>query len=320
MPITNAQYENLLSGYSARRLAALAERDRRLEQIRRDIPEYAALEDESTDVAVSFAKRYIEDPSISLDKMDEGLRDLADRRRRLLREHGYSDDYLEPPYTCPDCEDTGFIDGQKCHCLIQKELEIMYDSSNLREMLKEENWDTLREDIFEGEDLEHFRGAVSISHNFVDSFDSTYTNLMFYGTVGTGKSFLCSCIAGDLLASGHSVIYLSAADFFKAYGDMMYGKKGNEEKDTALMSSELFSCDLLVIDDLGTEMAGQFTNSALFHCMNTRHTRHKSTIINTNLSLRELQDRYSDRVFTRLTGFYRVLKLTGPDLRLRRRA
>lgn len=319
MPIRKDQYDKIIDEYSVRRARAIEDRDRVLRQLRIKIPEFAALEDRSTDVAADFARRYIEDPTLPIEEMDSELSALKNKREKLLADHGYDPACLEPHFTCPDCEDTGFIGNEKCHCLKQRELECLYDNSNLRRIIRDENFSTLREDLFSGEDLVHFRAAVSICHEFVNSFDREYANLMFYGTVGTGKTFLCNCIAGELLNSGHSVIYLSAADFFKIYGDLMYGKRSREDEAVDTELNDLYDCDLLVLDDVGTEMPGQFTSSAMFNCMNNRHTRHRSTIINTNLSLSELQERYSDRVFTRLTGFYRVLKLTGPDLRIRLR-
>ena len=319
MPLTRSQYENIINGYDARRTRALAERDNRLADIRIRIPEYAALEDKSTEFAASFARRYIEDPSLDLNELDNMLHDLLKKREALLIEHGYDPDYLSIRYTCPDCQDTGYIDGRKCHCFIKREIDLLYNRSNISQMLKTENFLNLRTDLFSGEDLGRFNEAVAICHDYIDHFDTDYSNLMLYGTVGTGKSFLSCCIAKELIDSGHSVIYLSAADFFKLYGDMMFGRRNNDEEDV-IYDDDIFTCDLVVLDDLGTELSNQYTCSALFDFLNNRHTAGRSTIVNTNLSLPELHDRYSDRVFSRLTGYYRILKLTGPDLRLKLRS
>ena len=319
MPLTRSQYEKIINGYDARRTEALAKRDMRLAKIREKIPEYAALEDESTEYAASFARRYIENPSLDLGELDNMLHDLLKKREALLIEHGYDPDYLSISYTCPDCQDTGYIDGRKCHCFIKREIDLLYNRSNIREMLKTENFANLREDIFGAEDLSHFRDAVSVCRKFIDHFDSEYSNLMLYGTVGTGKSFLSCCIAKELIDSGHSVIYLSAADFFKLYGDMMFRRRADNEEEL-LHDDDIFTSHLLVPDDLGTELSNQYTCSALFDFLNTRHTAGRSTIVNTNLSLQELHDRYSDRVFSRMTGYYTMIKLTGSDLRLKLRS
>ena len=320
MALTKAQHRNLSREYDIRRTEAQRIRREHLEEIRSSIPEYSALEDEATDVAASFARRYILNPSLSLDEMDRELERINVRQEELLRENGFDPSYVEPAYTCPDCEDTGYIDGHKCHCLKEAEYAILYntlyDKSHMHTLTETDNFDALREDLFTGPDLEHFREAVKICHDFVDNFDTAYDNLLFTGSVGTGKSFLSSCIARDLLEAKHSVIYFSASDFFDACADTAFGRNSEDELND---DNDLYECDLLIIDDLGTEYANQFVSSTLFACLNARHNKRKSTIISTNLSLSDIQSRYSDRIFSRLTGYYTILKLTGPDLRMKLR-
>lgn len=291
-----------------------------MDEIRTRIPEYARLEDEATDTAVRFARLAIADPGTHLDEMDAALDRIEARKQELLRENGYDLSYTEIPYTCPDCEDTGYIDGSKCHCFRQASLrmlyDMLYDKSHLHGLTETDNFSTLRDDLCTGEDLEHFREAVRRCHSFIDNFDRGYENLLFVGSVGTGKSFLSSCIAHELLMSGHSVIYFSASDFFDACADNAFRRGDDDAPDT---DNDLYDCDLLIIDDLGTEYANQFVNSELFSCLNARHNKHRSTIISTNLSLKLLQERYSDRILSRITGYYTILKLTGPDLRMKLR-
>ena len=144
--------------------------------------------------------------------------------------------------------------------------------------------------------------------------EQDYHNLFFYGTVGTGKSFLSGCIASELLESGHSVIYFSASGLFDALARYAFDSRAKEA--LSGFYEDLYHCDLLIIDDLGTEMTNTFVASQLFSCLNERHLRKNATIISTNLSLEELRDRYSDRVFSRITSHYDLCKLTGPDIRM----
>jgi DNA replication protein DnaC len=116
--------------------------------------------------------------------------------------------------------------------------------------------------------------------------------------------------------SGHSVLYFSASDFFDTCAHNAFRRGDEDALDT---DNDLYDCDLLIIDDLGTEYANQFVSSELFSCLNARHNKRRSTIINTNLSLKFLQERYSDRVLSRITGYYTILKLTGPVLRMKLR-
>jgi DNA replication protein DnaC len=155
---------------------------------------------------------------------------------------------------------------------------------------------------------------VQTCRNFVRNFNSDYHNLFFYGTVGTGKSFLSGCVAKELIESGHSVIYFSATALFDLLSKNSFDHKNREDMRDAY--ADLYQCDLLIIDDLGTELTNQFVTSQLFALLNERHMGKKATIISTNLSLEELRNRYSDRIFSRITSNYEICKLSGQDIRM----
>ena len=146
------------------------------------------------------------------------------------------------------------------------------------------------------------------------NFNSDYHNLFFYGTVGTGKSFLSGCVAKELIESGHSVIYFSATGLFDLLSKNSFDYKNREELRETY--ADLYQCDLLIIDDLGTELTNQFVTSQLFALLNERHMGKKATIISTNLSLEELRNRYSERIFSRITSHYEICKLSGQDIRM----
>lgn len=314
MALSNAQYQSIMYGYEKNRVNAMRVRDEHLEALRRDIPGFSELENESSALAVSFSRRMLDDESLSLEDLDKGLAEISARKEALLAAHGISPDYLQPAYTCPDCQDTGYIGNHKCHCFRQAELDILYSQSNIREYLKTENFSTLSESYYEGEDLSRFRNAVAMCHSFIENFDTEYKNIMFYGKVGVGKSFLSGCISHELLQTGHSVIYFSAADLFSLMADNAFHRNANAGE--TLDNKDIYECDLLVIDDLGTELTNQFVGSSLFTVMNERHIRRRSTIVSTNLSLQELHERYSDRVFSRAVGNFEIIKLTGSDIRV----
>ncbi|MEE1050489.1 MAG: ATP-binding protein [Lachnospiraceae bacterium] len=221
---------------------------------------------------------------------------------------------MEVPYQCPDCRDTGYINGEKCHCFRQEEISILYDQSHLQLLTRTQNFDTLREDFYKGEDLKRFRAARNVSLHFARQFGREYSNLYFFGTVGTGKSFLSVCIAREVLSAGYSVLYFSAASLFDRLAGLVYNYRSRE--DFQHFVDDLYHCDLLIIDDLGTELTNQFVSAQLFACINERHLNRKPTVISTNLSLEDLQKRYSDRVFSRITSGYICCKLTGKDIRL----
>ena len=155
------------------------------------------------------------------------------------------------------------------------------------------------------------RGRIS------KSFHKDYRNLFFYGTVGTGKSFLSCCIAKELIDQGNLVIYFSASQLFDILSKSTFDRDSTEA--ASGISDDICDCDLLIIDDLGTELTNAFVSSQLFSCLNSRHLRKKATIITTNLSLGELRDRYSDRIFSRITSNYDICKLTGSDIRMQKK-
>lgn len=320
MPLTTNQFRNLIREYDQRRTEAQRIHAERLDEIRSRVSGYTELEDEATDIAMHYARLSIADPDTDLSTMDTELDRINRRKEELLKSAGYDPAYLTVPYRCQDCEDTGYIGGRKCHCFRQAELRILYealyDKSNLHSLLETDNFSSMREDLYTGEDLEHFREAVRVCRDYIAGFDTDYNNLLFVGSVGTGKSFLSSCIAHELLMSGHSVLYFSASDFFDTCAHNAFRRGDDDAPD---IDNDLYDCDLLIIDDLGTEYANQFVSSELFSCLNARHNKRRSTIINTNLSLKFLQERYSDRVLSRITGYYTILKLTGPDLRMKLR-
>lgn len=320
MPLTTNQFRNLIREYDQRRSEAQRIHAERMDEIRARVPGYSELEDEATDTAMRYARMSIADPNTDLSMMDAELDRINRRKEELLKENGYDLSYLTVPYKCQDCEDTGYIGGRKCHCFKQAELHVLYDAlydkSNLHSLIETDNFDSMREDLYSGEDLVRFREAVRMCRDYIARFDTDYSNLLFVGSVGTGKSFLSSCIAHELLMSGHSVLYFSASDFFDTCAHNAFRRGDEDALDT---DNDLYDCDLLIIDDLGTEYANQFVSSELFSCLNARHNKRRSTIINTNLSLKFLQERYSDRVLSRITGYYTILKLTGPDLRMKLR-
>lgn len=325
MALTNQQYEEIMRTYEETR-----DRNRRLSEERRAhvlrrIPAYEELDARVGTLSMDAARRLLADDAednTARVRLHEQIEQIVSRKKALLLEAGFASDYLEPIYDCADCRDTGYIETpehlrEKCHCFRQKELDILYEQSHLKEMLAVQNFAALSYDYYEGEDLDRFRGAVRVSQDFVQNFKHNYHNLFFYGTVGVGKSFLSGCVAGELLKQGVSVIYFSAASLFDTLAGYAFRSKGREEM--AAFCEDLYGCGLLIIDDLGTELTNSFVASQLFTCLNERHLRKHATIISTNLNLEELRDRYSDRVFSRITSHYILCKLTGPDVRMKRR-
>jgi DNA replication protein DnaC len=314
MSLTNTQYDHIIHEYEMRQAHNRHEAERRLAYVYDHVPGYQDLDDSVAALSVAQGRKLLDGEADAMDDLRDILTELSGRKTQLLLDAGLPADYLEPIYNCPDCRDTGYVDGQKCHCFKQSMITLLYEQSNIQEMLRTENFQTLSYEYYEGDDLSRFKNAVQTCRNFVRNFNSDYHNLFFYGTVGTGKSFLSGCVAKELIESGHSVIYFSATALFDLLSKNSFDHKNREDVRDAY--ADLYQCDLLIIDDLGTELTNQFVTSQLFALLNERHMGRKATIISTNLSLEELRNRYSDRIFSRITSNYEICKLSGQDIRM----
>lgn len=313
MALSNSQYDRIIRRYEdaqTRNRHQLKERTARVYQC---VNGYRELCESIASISVSQGKKLLEGDENALKDLRDTLERLSDQKRQLLVEAGFPADYLSPVYNCPDCKDTGYIEGEKCHCFRQAVIDLLYEQSGIRDMLENENFSTLSYDYYEGEDLAYFKRNVNICKQFIKTFRTDYQNLFFYGTVGTGKSFLSGCVAKELIEEGCSVIYFSSAELFETLSRNMYDYKNKEEFQN--LHEDLHGCDLLIIDDLGTECLNNATASLFFSLLNQRHLNKKATIISTNLFLEDIQNRYSERIFSRIMSNYTICKFTGPDIR-----
>jgi DNA replication protein DnaC len=289
---------------------------------------YQDLEAEIAAVSVSQAKKYLNGDETAIAESKSIIKELTQAKENLLKASGIENDYLMPNYGCPDCQDTGYLQAgaetvrsQKCHCLKQAILDMLYEQSGIRGILKKENFDHLSYEYHSGEDLVRFQKAVAKCHEFCDKYPENpasghkpdYQNLFFFGSVGTGKSFLSGCVAKVLIDRGYSVIYYTATGFFNAISRFTFDF--NNRDGLQMLREDLSNCDLLIIDDLGTERPNDFTVTQLFSYLNIRHLNEKSTIISTNLSLKDLKDIYSARILSRVFN-YDVLYMPGADIRM----
>lgn len=324
MSLNNSQYDSIMRDYSRRQTKHRHLLEERIRQVREHLPHLREIDDAIASTSVAAARRVLSGETAALAELKQQIAALSRERQQILRLGGYPDDYLEMTYDCPDCRDTGYINNRKCHCFRRAEIELLYTQSNLSDILEQENFETFSYEYYSDElidpasgvsSLARIRRVTEICRQFVDEFDQTPGNLFFYGDTGIGKTFLSHCIAKELLDSTHSVVYFSAQELFDAFAQERFSRPGELENHTDC----IYNCDLLIIDDLGTELTNSFVNSELFLCINHRLNRKKATIISTNLSLKAFADTYSERIFSRISNHYTMLKLFGRDIRLQKK-
>ena len=324
MPLNNSQYDTIIREYDARQLRAQHLIEQRTNEVYEKAPQIKEIDSMIATYSVASARRLLEGDTAALLDLKQQIATFRNKKRFILKELGYPDNYFEPVYTCPDCKDTGYINGQRCHCFKQQAINLVYTQSNIKDILAVENFGTFSYNYYSDKVIDHATGLSSLAtakqavlkcHEFIDSFDNTFSNLLLYGDTGIGKTFLSNCVAKELLDSGHSVIYFTAFQLF----DIL--SKGIFDKDNKAIDAHqnIFDCDLLIIDDLGTELVNSFTTSQLFLCLNERILRKKATLISTNLSIGQIADIYSERVLSRIAGHYTIIKMFGDDIRMKKR-
>ena len=319
MPLINTQYDSIMREYARRQTRSRQELEERLARIHEQIPELSSLEESMTGFQAEKVRAAVSQDRGRMAELEEEIRRLSDRRTALLAEHGLSLSDLEPVYGCPDCHDTGYIGGQKCHCFLQAEIDLLYHQSHLKEVLEKENFTTFSYSWYEGEDRELMRRNVMEARMFIENFDKSFQNLLLLGAVGTGKTFLSNCIAKELMDSCHSVVYLTAFQLFDLLSKAAFGTGKNAQQNYQQTYPYIFDCDLLIIDDLGTELPNSFTVSQFFLCVNERILRKKSTLISSNLDMEALRNIYSERTLSRIISCYTIRQLPGNDIRIKKK-
>lgn len=298
----------------------------RVKEVYKNIPAIEKIDEEIRNTGLEVSKSIIldkENAKENMEKAKEKIEKLKMEKAYLLTECNIPLDYMEMKYNCPNCKDTGYnTDGSKCVCLKQALVSRAYEMSNLDNVLEKENFHTFNLNIFsdkpfESEGIsprENMKDILQISESFVKNFNiNNGENLLFYGTTGLGKTFMSNCIAKELLDRNYIVIYQTAFTILDILERRRFGKgdKSLDEYQYRL----LLDCDLLIVDDLGTEVSNTFTNAEIFNIINTRIIRGKKTIISSNLTPKEISDIYTDRVFSRVLENFIPIKFYGEDLR-----
>ena len=293
---------------SRARIAAIYEKEPRLGEIERELRRTAAHV-----LAATFRRQG--DPVAAMQQLKKENLALQQERDWILQAEGLEPDDLTVQPICPTCGGTGYVGAVMCECL--KELCRQEQKKELTNLFGAESFEKFRLDLYpEQYDNQLKRSPREVMNrtyhdtlSYAQNFTCTSPSLLFVGATGLGKTYLSACIARTVADRGFSVSYAPVGQLMAAFEN----EKFRPQPDTSC-TEEYFSCDLLIIDDLGTEMTTQFTISALYQILNTRLMGAKPTIVSTNLPLGDLSARYSEQIASRLLGAYRLYKFYGDDI------
>jgi len=325
-------FRDVMRDYEKTRASA----DRMLEQRREtayeDIPGLLDMDKSLGLLGIGAVKLALAGDTKGLAEARAASDDIKKARRALLAGKGMDEDYLNAvDYNCAACADTGFVQSAdsggmaRCACLKQRLIEEYYALSNVKEVLRDENFGTFEARFFsdrlnESEGLSpraNIENIKRLATRFVTSFEEPFQNLLLYGETGLGKTFVCHCIARELLDMGKTVLYLTAPRLCKVIEDHRFNREALKEPNGMLETVD--EVDLLILDDLGAEISTVITSAALFDIINQRLLSRKPTVISTNLTPPVLESQYSERIVSRFLGNYHMIKFFGEDIRIKKK-
>ncbi len=311
-------YRKVMSILADRRTSAQETADRNRADFHARCPRAVTLDTELAKTAMRIFSAATS--GVEVERKVAAIREENERmqaeRKGLLASLGLPSDYTDPHYTCPLCSDTGFIMTDMCPCTKE-----MLRLENLRTCGAGAGVDTQTFDTFSLKYYEDnpdtyqiMRQNLAMARDFAEHFTPGKENLLLMGGTGLGKTHLSTAIARAVIEGGHEVVYETAQTVFSDFADERFRNGDSSRTDKYL------DCDLLILDDLGTEFTNSFTVTCLYQIVNTRLIRNRSTVISTNLTPRELNDRYDERLTSRFLGLYRVLQFKGQDVRYQKLA
>jgi len=327
-----SELEQILTEYEQKKRLAEIKYNIKKEQLYKKIPRLFEIENEINKISIQKTKNILYD--YDNEELEKKLNNLKNEKTLILKNEKIDENIFKPKYQCEFCKDTGYINfkdkkTEMCNCLKQKLIDKLYNKSNLGNV-KKENFENFNINLFsDKKDIEKYKMNISpreniekikkASINFVDKFeDSNTKNLFFTGNTGIGKTYMTNCIANKILKKGKTVLYQTAPVLFETIIDNKFNKYKNSK--TSDFYNQVLEADLLIIDDLGTEVPNSMKISELFTILNSRalnlNNKLTRTIISTNLSIEKIFEVYEERIGSRIAGFYDIYYFFGEDLRL----
>ncbi len=304
-----------------RRRKAELQQEQRTAEIYRTIPESAEIDAQLRSACMHLLQAG-RDPEKQAALMQMIQRRTVEAQRMMesvLVAHGYPADYLDMHYTCPDCNDTGLHNGERCHCFQQVLGCVGAEELSSRVSLEQYSFAAFSTDYYcdlPADEYEKMKKIFVFCKAYADGFTVHSQSILMCGQTGLGKTHLSLAIAGVVLAKGYSVIYDSAGSLLHRI-EQEHFKRGSTSAESDTLT-QLLHCDLLVLDDFGTEFSTGFSRSTVYTIINERLITNRPIIINTNLTPEQIQQDYGDRIVSRLFATCKWLQFSGNDIRIRK--
>lgn len=327
----NNNLKDILKEYDQKRTNEINLAKLKKTEIYKEIPELEDIDKNIASLSISLIQTKLTTNSQeNVDNINKKIKNLRLKKKKVLESNGFSEKSFLPKFECSKCNDTGYIETAQgnilCSCVKQKLYDIAFNNANIYN-LENQNFDNFKLSVYSDESnpdkynttrspRENIESIQKECINFINDFDNpSEPNLLFSGNTGLGKTFLSSCIANEMIKKGKNVLYQTAPIMFDKILDFKFGKTSDNLLD------DIYSVDLLIIDDLGTETRSDYKITELFNIINSRllnqNNRVTKTIISTNLTLQELYDTYEERIISRIVGNYTPCYFYGDDIRLK---
>lgn len=287
----------------------------KFEEISENVPELEEIQRKLSQIGLKISKVFLygEDKQAEIEKLKKQSLELQQQKKDVLVSKGYDENALEVQYNCPHCKDTGFIKNRLCSC--HRELLKDIERGNLEKLvpLKDCTFESfvIDEKFYPGNAFQKTEKIFNSCRQYAIGFTPASKNVLFLGGVGVGKTHLSLAIANVVINRGYSVVFGTSQNIVSD----LQSEEFNDGREQQYYKRAVLNCDLLVIDDLGTEVLNPSRVAILYNIINSRLLSKLPTIITTNFTLDELEEKYDQRIFSRITGEYKNLTIDGNDVR-----
>ena len=316
MAFNSENYQKIRESYNTKHLVAEKAADMRRAELWVRIPSLREIDDRLAATGPRLIAVSLRKSNETVGEIRADVEELSRRRAELLESHGYPADYTDPRYECPKCSDSGYVGERMCECMRRELVMAGYESSGIAKLMSHQTFDSFDLDFYRdsARTYENMGYVYNTLKSYAQDFDPAISpNLILFGGTGLGKTHLSTAVAKTVIDKGFDVVYTGAIGMLADFERARFGNSSGVESGNG--TDRYFDCDLLIVDDLGSEISNQFTVSCVYNIINSRITLGRPTIISTNLNQNEIGTRYWDRITSRLFGEYLPLVFSGTDVR-----